>query len=576
MTQVRNEDIAAIFEEIADILEIEGANPYRIRAYRNAARVVQAFGSDIPTLLTNGAELPKIRGIGDDLSAKIHEIADTGTCALRDRLRKEVPPAIVELLGVSGLGPKRVKLLYHDLGIETLAQLLTAAREGHIRRVHGFGAKTEEKILRSLEERAQQPKRYLLAEAAAAANRLVEHLRGATGVGEVVVAGSFRRMRDTVGDLDILVTAEHSAPVMERFLAHDEVHVVLSQGSTRASIVLRSGMQVDLRVVRRGSYGAALVYFTGSKAHNIAIRRIAQERGLKISEYGVFRGDKSIAGDTEASVYKALDLPFIPPELREDRGEIEVAAKNRLPRLIERGDLAGDLHAHTLASDGLNSIEEMAQAARAAGLSYLAITDHSQRLKVAHGLDADRLLKQMDEIDRINAHLKGITLLKGVEVDILEDGSLDLPDSILSRLDLVIGAVHSHFDLPRAKQTRRLLKAMEHRHFTILAHPTARLIGEREACDVDMSAVIRGAAQRGCFLELNAQPKRLDLNDAHCREAKDAHVLVSIDTDAHSTAHFDYLRFGVGQARRGWLEKDDVLNTRSLAELKRLLRRCHA
>lgn len=571
---VRNADIAAVFEEIADILEIEGANPYRIRAYRNAARTVQAYGRDIPTMLSSGQVLPKLPGIGDDLAAKIQEIAATGTCALRERLRKEVPAPMVELLGVAGLGPKRIKRLYHDLGVETAGQLLKAAREGLVRRLHGFGEKSEQKLLHSLQARAVAGQRVLIARAAEEAERLAEHLRGARGVGEVTVAGSFRRLRETLGDLDIVATAERSEPVMQRFLAYEDLRETLSRGPTRASVVLASGLQVDLRVVRRESYGAALVYLTGSKAHNIAIRRLAQERGLKISEYGVFRGAKRIAGDTEASVYKSLGLPLIAPELRENRGELAAAANNRLPKLIERADLKGDLHAHTRASDGLDTLEEMAAAARAAGLKYLAITEHSQRLTVANGLDARRLEQQMDEIERLNERLKGITLLKGIEVDILEDGALDLPDSVLSRLDLVVGAVHSHFELPRAKQTRRILRAMEHRYFTILAHPSGRLLGEREAYDVDMSALIEGARQRGCFLELNAQPRRLDLTDPYCREARDQGVLVSINSDAHATGHFAHLCWGVGQARRGWLERKDVLNTRSLAELRPLLRRC--
>jgi len=388
-----------------------------------------------------------------------------------------------------------------------------------------------------------------------------------------VVAGSFRRMRETVGDLDILVTAQPSSKVMERFVGYEEVGEVLSHGDTRGSVVLKSGLQVDIRVVPRESYGAALHYFTGSKAHNIAIRKLALAKGLKVNEYGVFRGDKRVAGETEESVYASVGLPYIPPELREDRGEIEAARAGRLPNLVELADLKGDLHAHSKASDGHNSIQEMALAAKAHGLNYLAITEHSRRLTVAHGLDPARLSRQIDEIDVLNRDLSGITLLKGIEVDILEDGSLDLPDSILARLDVVIAAVHSKFDLSRAKQTERILKAMDNPLVNILAHPTGRLIDEREPYDVDMAKVIRKAQTARCHLELNAHPERLDLLDTYCQMAKAEGVLVCVNSDSHSVHQFDNLRFGIGQARRGWLEKQEVLNTRPLKQLKPLLKR---
>ncbi|HTT08048.1 MAG TPA: DNA polymerase/3'-5' exonuclease PolX [Gammaproteobacteria bacterium] len=570
--KVRNVDIAGVFNEIADILEIEGANPYRIRAYRNGARAVEAFGRDIACIIKDGGELPKLPGIGDDLLGKIHEIADTGTCPLLERLHHEVPPAIVTLLQIGGLGPKRVKLLYHDLGIETPTQLLKAARGGKIRRLHGFGEKTERKLLAAVESRLQSKPRVSIAVATAAAEGLVPYLRRAPGVSEVRIAGSLRRMRDTIGDLDILAIAKKQNSVVNHFLDYEDVTEVIASGPTRASVVLRSGLQADLRVMGEEASGAALVYFTGSKAHNIAIRRLAQRKGLKISEYGVFRRDRRIAGDTESSVYDVLGLPVIPPELRENNGEIEAARSRRLPRLIELGDLRGDLHAHTSATDGLNSMEEMAVAARGAGLEYLAITDHSRHLTVAHGLDEDGLLRHIDAMDRLHEKLRDVTLLKGIEVDILESGELDLPDRVLSRLDLVVGAIHSRFDLPRARQTRRILRAVEHRYFSILAHPSCRLVNKRNPIDVDMSAVIRAAARRGCCLELNARPERLDLNDIYCREAKEAGVLLSVNSDAHSTLGFANLRFGIGQARRGWLEKKDVLNSRPLSVLRPMLK----
>jgi DNA polymerase (family 10) len=570
---IHNADIAAIFEEIADLLEIEAANPFRIRAYRNAARTLSELPQDVRVLLEKGDDLTRLPGIGDDLAAKVDEIVATGSCSLLQRLHKVLPPAITELLHIPGLGPKRVKALYHDLDVQTVEQLYRAARDGRIRALHGFGEKTELNILQAVEAHVSKSRRFKLATAAQYAESLSAFLQKIAGVSQVTVAGSFRRMRETVGDLDILITATEPDAVMQHFTAYDEVAEVLSAGSTRASVVLKCGLQVDLRVVAETSYGAALHYFTGSKAHNIAIRRIAQKLGLKVNEYGVFRGDACIAGETEESVYRAIGLPYIPPELRENRGEIEAARAGWLPQLVELANLRGDLHVHTKASDGHNSLRDMARAAQALGFEYLAITEHSRRLTVAHGLDPLQLLRQCDEIDQLNTELNGITLLKGIEVDILEDGSLDLPDDVLGRLDLVVGAVHSKFDLSRTKQTERILRAMEHPHFTLLAHPTGRLLEQREPYDVDMLRIIRQAKTRGCFLELNAHPERLDLLDTYCQMAKNEGVLVSINSDAHSSYDFANLRFGIGQARRGWLEKSDVLNTLPLAKLMSLIKR---
>jgi DNA polymerase (family 10) len=570
---VVNATIAAIFEEIADLLDIQGANPFRIRAYRNAARTVTNLATDIRTLVEQGADLKALPGIGDDLAAKITEIVQTGKSGFLERLRREVPPAVTELLKIPGLGPKRVRMLYQDLEVQTLGQLLRAGRDGRIRELPGFGEKIETRIVEAAQARLSKVRRFKLAVAAQYAEPLVSHLRTARGVGDVVIAGSFRRMRETVGDLDILVTAQPSSKVMERFVGYEEVGEVLSHGDTRGSVVLKSGLQVDIRVVAPESFGAALHYFTGSKPHNIAIRKLALAKGLKVNEYGVFRGNKRVAGETEESVYASVGLPYIPPELREDRGEIEAARAGRLPKLVELADLKGDLHAHSKASDGQNTIREMALAAKAHGLGYLAITEHSRRLTVAHGLDPARLSRQIDEIDVLNRDLSGITLLKGIEVDILEDGSLDLPDAILARLDVIIAAVHSRFDLSRAKQTERILKAMDNPLVNILAHPTGRLIDEREPYDVDMAKVIRKAQAVRCHLELNAHPERLDLLDTYCQMAKAEGVLVCVNSDSHSVHQFDNLHFGIGQARRGWLEARDVLNTRSLKEIKRLLRR---
>jgi DNA polymerase (family 10) len=570
---VVNATIAAIFDEIADLLDIQGANPFRIRAYRNAARTIGELGTDINTLMERGTALTDIPGIGEDLSNKIREIVATGKCQFLERLRKEVPPAVTELLRIPGLGPKRVKMLWHDLEIQTLEQLLRAAKDGRIRTLHGFGAKTEEKILEAAQAHLTEARRFKLSVAAQHAQGLTAYLSKAKGVKRVEVAGSFRRMRETVGDLDILVAAEANSPVMDRFTRYEEVREVLASGPTRGTVILKSGIQVDMRVIPEESYGAALQYFTGSKAHNIVLRRIAQDKGYKLNEYGLFKGEKRVAGESEEAVYKALGLPWIPPELREDRGEIEAARAGKLPKLLELSDLKGDLHAHSNASDGHNTIKEMALAAKERGLEYLAITEHSKRLTVAHGLDAVRLTKQIDEIRRLNDVLDHITVLTGIEVDILDDGSLDLPNSVLSKLDLVVAAVHSKFDLPRARQTDRILRALDNPHVRILAHPTGRLIDEREPYDVDMQRVIRKAYDRGVALEVNAHPQRLDLLDTHCQMAKAEGVLVAINSDAHSTFELDGLRFGVGQARRGWLEKRDVLNTRSLKELRAWLAR---
>ncbi|MCX7897420.1 MAG: DNA polymerase/3'-5' exonuclease PolX [Rhodocyclaceae bacterium] len=570
---IHNADIAAIFTEIADLLEIEGANPFRIRAYRNAARLVGDWPHEMATLIARGEDLTRLPGIGVDLAAKIREIVETGRCRALEKLRGELPPAITELLHIPGLGPKRVRTLWHDLDIETPEQLARAARDHRIRELPGFGPKIEANILQAVERHVSENRRLMLATAAQYAASLLAWMRAEPAVEKIEIAGSFRRARETVGDLDLLVATRDADAAMRRFVAYEEVGEVLAAGSTRASLLLKSGLQVDLRVIDPTSWGAALCYFTGSKAHNIALRKIAQETGLKLNEYGLFRGRQKIAGESEEGLYAALGLDWIPPELREDRGEIGAARAHRLPRLVTLADLRGDLHVHTKASDGHDTLEAMAAEAQTLGFEYLAITEHSKRLALTHGLDARRLLEQCERIDRLNESFRGFRLLKGIEVDILEDGSLDLPDDVLAHLDLVVGAIHSRFDLSRAKQTERILRAFERPYFTLLAHPTGRLLEERPPYDVDLARIVRAAKARGCFLELNAHPARLDLTDTDCLMAKDEGVLVAIDSDAHSRADFANLRYGVGQARRGWLEAQDVLNTRSLAELLPLLAR---
>jgi DNA polymerase (family 10) len=568
---VHNIDIANIFDQIADFLEIEDQNPFRIRAYRNAARTVRGLGSELKDMVSAGEDLTELPGIGKELAAKIHEMLETGTVNALVKLQQRIPQSVTEILKLPNLGPKRVRVLYHDLKIKDLQQLSEAARQGRIRSLEGFGEKIEKAILEAVEARAQKEKRFMIAEAAHYVDSLIDYLKKVPGVNNVVAAGSYRRARETVGDLDILVAARKSSPLMDRFVKYDEVAEVLAKGATRSSVILRCGLQVDVRLVEQSSFGAALQYFTGSKDHNIAIRRMGQQRGLKINEYGVFRFEKRVAGRTEQSVYRALDLPLIPPELRENRGEIEAAKDKRLPDLIELKDIKGDLHMHTRMTDGRNSLREMALAARKYGLKYIAITEHSDRLKIAGGLDPPRLMQQIEKIERLNDALKGITVLKGIEVEILEDGSLDLADTVLSRLDLVVGTVHSYFGLSQEKQTERILRAMDYRYFSMLAHPTGRRLNEREPYQVDMARIIQKAADRGCFLELNANPRRLDLYDIYCQIAKEQGVLVSINSDAHSVTDFNYLALGVAQARRGWLEKGDVLNTRSLTQVRKLL-----
>ena len=571
---VTNTEIAAIFNRIADLLEIQEENPFRIRAYRNAARTIQGLSHSLAEMVQAGEVLEALPGIGKDLAAKIREIVATGSLRKLRELEGAVSPELVELLQVPGLGPKRLRILRDYLDVHGLADLEAAARQGLVRNLPGFGVKSEQNLLRELAELKQRTRRWLWSEVEEVAEQLLVHLRGVQGVKRVELAGSYRRRKETVGDLDVLAIAAKGAKVIEAFTRFEAVERVVSKGTTRSQVVLRSGLQVDLRVVPQASFGAAWHYFTGSKAHNIAVRTMGVQRGLKINEYGVFdRAGKRIAGRTEEEVYAQVGLPWIEPELREQRGELEAAAEGRLPKLVELKDLKGDLHCHTTESDGRESLEAMARAAKALGHRYLAITEHSQHLGVARGLTPERLLAHCEAIDRLNEKLRGIRLLKGVEVDILEDGTLDMPDEVLARLEVVVGAIHFAFGLSRKKQTERVIRAMDNPHFHILAHPTARLIGRRRACDLDMERIMDAALERGCHLELNAQPQRLDLNDLHCRMAKERGLKVVISTDAHSSGQLEYLRHGIGQARRGWLEKGDVLNTLGLKSFLRALKR---
>lgn len=573
MAAVTNQEIAEAFEKIADLLEIEDANPFRVRAYRNAARTVTDLSRPLAAMVEEEADLTELPGIGEDLAAHIAEMVDTGHMRLLEEIELRTPESLVELTEVPGLGPKRVKTLYEELNVKTLDDLADAARAGKIHDIHGFGEKTEQHILDEVQRHFSAEQRITRARAEKAAVPLLDYLGRHEGIDQVVIAGSYRRCKETVGDLDILVTCADGASTIEHFVRYGRVENVVSKGTTRSTVTLRSGLQVDLRVVPDESFGAALAYFTGSKAHNIRIRKRGQERGLKINEYGVFKGDRRVAGCTEEEVYAKIGLPYIEPMLREDRGEIEAAEADKLPNLVTADDIRGDLHAHTNATDGRATLEAMAAAARDRGYDYLAITDHSQRVTMAHGLDAKRLAKQCEAIDRLNDKLDGIRLLKAIECDILEDGALDLPDDALAALDFTVCAVHYQFDLTAEKQTDRIIRAMDNPLFTILAHPTGRLLGRRRPYAVDMERLMKAAAGRGCVMEINSQPHRLDLSDHHCRMAKEIGVKLAISTDAHSESQLGNIRFGVDQGRRGWVEAEDVVNTRPLPQLLKLLKR---
>jgi DNA polymerase (family 10) len=576
---VHNEEVARMFDEMAELLALQNENPFRIRAYQRASLTIRGQRRELRDLVrqsTDAGEPPNaaldaLPGIGADLAAKILEILTTGHCKALERLRKQVPHGLLELLRLPGLGPKRVQTLYTQLKVRSRKDLERAVQAQALSKVRGLGPKLNERLARELKVALPQEKRWLRSIAQQFAEPLASYLRATPGVDQVIIAGSYRRGRETVGDIDILVSATDAAAVIRALHRYDEIMSWAAEGQKRVTVTLRSGLQVDLRIGEPKCFGAALHYFTGSKAHNIHVRRMAQERGLKINEYGVFRGRTLVAGKTEESVFAAVKLPWIAAEMREDQGEIELARAGKLPKLIAREDLRGDLHSHTKATDGQESLEAMARGAQAAELEYLAITDHSKYLGMVKGLDERRLRQQMEAIDRLNEK-PGITLLKGIEVDILEDGRLALPDDLLSELDVVVGAIHSHFDLTEQKQTRRILRAMEHRAFSILGHPSARLIGERHPIALNMQRICSAAKSRPCYLELDGQPDRLDLDDTNCRLAREHGVLVSIASDAHHSAQFANLNFGVIQARRGWLRAQDVLNTKPLAEVRRLLR----
>ncbi|MGC9472456.1 MAG: DNA polymerase/3'-5' exonuclease PolX [Bacteroidales bacterium] len=570
---VTNKMIADILNEVADLLEIQDENPFRIRSYRNAARTVSGLTKNITELAKNPEEIENLPGIGESMAEKIVEMAKTGKLKQLEKLKKELPSSLTDIMKLEQIGPRRTKLLYDQLHITSIGELKKAAEEGKIAELEGFGKKTVKNILKEIEEYAEKggSGRCKLAEAGEIVAPLLEHLSDKAD--KVVVAGSYRRKKETVGDIDILATGGKPETLMKHFEKYEDTADVLASGKTKSSVRLKSGMQVDLRLVDKKSYGSALLYFTGSKEHSVALRKIAREKGFKLNEYGLFEGEKKLVSESEEKIYRKLGLRYIEPELREGRGECEAARENKLPRLITEDDIRGDLHTHTDATDGRSSIKEMATAAREKGYEYLAVTDHSKKVTMAHGLDEKRLRKQMKEIDRLNGELKNFRILKSVEVDILEDGSLDLPDEVLKELDLVTCSIHYHRNLSKKQQTRRILRAMENPYFNILGHPTGRLINERSPIEIDLKKVMKEALEQGCFLEVNANPDRLDLNDRDILMAREMGLKLAISTDAHTTGQLANMKYGVAQARRGWLEKADVINTRPWNELKKLLER---
>ncbi|HVX10792.1 MAG TPA: DNA polymerase/3'-5' exonuclease PolX [Pirellulales bacterium] len=571
---MNNAQIANVFDEIADLLEIENANQFRVRAYRNGARAVRDMTEPVEALLADeDRKLTDIPGIGKDLAEKIVTLCETGSVPLHQELLAKIPVSVLTLMRVPGVGPKKAAALHHDLKISTLDELREACMSNRVRELKGFGEKTELIILAGLAQANSIQQRLTWAEADDFARSLLAHLRSCPSIRQLEPAGSYRRGRDTVADLDFLVVSDNPAEVMDRLAAFAGVETLIGRGDTKMSVRLAGGLQVDLRVVPKESFGAAWQYFTGSKDHNVVLRGLAKNRGLKINEYGVFRGDQYVAGHTEADVYAALDLPCFPPELREARREFDWAESGKLPALIERDDILGDLHMHTVATDGKATLEEMVAAAKQRGLKYIAITDHSKRVSMANGLDADRLREQWAEIDRLNRRLKGITVLKGVEVDILEKGGLDLDDDVLSEADWVVASVHYGQKQPREQITRRIVDALANPHVCAIAHPTGRLINKRQAYDVDLDAVFKTARKHGKFLELNSHPMRLDLDDVACAAAQQHGIPIVISTDAHDTEGLDKLRYGILQARRAGLTKADVVNTRPWKAVRKLLGR---
>jgi DNA polymerase (family 10) len=573
---MENVEIAQVLNEYAALLEIQNESRFRVRSYRQAARTVEGLSQPVARLLQEQTDLTALPGIGGRMAAHIQEIVKTGTLAAFEQTQKVVPRSLTELLELETLGPKKAKQLYEQLGITSIAALQEALETGAVEKLAGFGPTTVDRLRRAITEATGRARRLKLADADQLVEPLLAYLRHAPGIGQVEVAGSLRRRQETIGDIDILVTCDTPQPVMAHFVSYPQVQRAERVGTTRGTIILRSGLHVDLRIVPTRSYGAALHYFIGSKAHNVAVRTLGIQRGLRINEYGVFRvakgrkadggkaADKRIGGATEEDVFRAVGMDWVPPELREDRGEIQAAQHGGLPSLrtlVTVDDICGNLHMHSTWTDGADTIEAMARACQELGYEYCAMTDHSKSTRVAGGLTATDLKKQWKEIEKVRRQLQGITLLTGMEVDILPDGSLDLPDEILQELDIVLISVHSQLQMPAPRMTQRILKALAHPAVDILAHPTARLINKRAPIAVDLEAVFRAAKEHGVALEVNAQPDRLDLSDVQVQHAHELGVMLVINSDAHSVEGLRVMRYGIDQARRGWLEKTQVVNT---------------
>jgi len=568
---MKNKEIAALFHRIADALEIKGEMAFKVLAYRKAAAILEDLGEDIQTL-ADEKKLQTVPGIGSGIAAKIEEYLKTGNMKKYGEALSEIPESLLELLEVRSLGAKTVQLAHKKLRVRNLEDLKKVIRDGSLAALPGMGDKRVGNILKGIESYEKAQERVPIYVALTLADEVLAYLKNAPGIKRISTAGSLRRMKETVGDIDILASGRDGAAITRFFASHPKVTRILAEGTTKGSVVVASEAgerQVDLRIVDDSEFGAALQYFTGSKTHSIKLRGMAKDKGLKISEYGVFRGTKKIAGRTEEEVYAALGLPLFPPEMREDRGEIELALKGQLPEIVGYGDIRGDLHVHSNWSDGHVTLSGLADLARQRGYSYLAVCDHSQAAKYAGGLTPDRVRQQMKEITALNNKLIGIQLLMGIEVDILADGSLDLPDELLAKLDVVVASIHSGF---KKNVTARMLKAMENPHLDIIGHPSGRLISGREGYDVDLEAVLEGARRMGKAMELNSYYDRLDLNEFYLKKAKELGVSVSLGTDTHSSGGLEMMRFGVGIARRAWLGKNDILNCLSLGQLKKRLK----
>ena len=574
-----NAAIARTIREIGEYIQVDEGLSFRAKAYDRAAETIAGLSEKITEVYRRGgiAALLEIKGIGRGLGSVLEELATTGKSSLYEELKRALPIDLAGLNAVQGLGPQKIRVLYKELKVRNLEDLEKVASAGKIRGLDGFGEKSEEKILRGVAFLKRGAGRMLLGDVLPWGRGLEAALLQLRGVTKATLAGSARRRRETVGDLDMLVVASNPKPVMDYFISIEDVEEVLAEGVTKSAVRLTNGLQVDLRVVPKESYGAALNYFTGSRDHNIAVRQIAQDKGLKLNEYGLFQGDMAVAGKTEEEIYAALGLQYIPPELRENEGEVDLAKIKSLPKLVGYGDIRGDLQVQTSWTDGAHSIDEMALAAHAAGLDYMVVTDHTKRLAMMGGLDEKRIRLQMKEIDAVNARLKtqkiNFRILKGSECDILKDGSLDLPDEILACLDVVGVSIHSYFDLPRAEQTARVIRAIKNPHADIFFHPTARKINARPACDFDMEAVLDVAKKTGTVMEVDAFPDRLDLNAAHIRLCVKRGVKIAIDSDAHDIRHFSVLEYGIGEARRGWARKEDVINAWPVEQMLALLKR---